>query len=104
MTSALTPDTRLSKIAAHSSRVTRGEALVVLIEQRQLHRLNDVGTRVWELCDGRSVGEIVNVIVDEFEVERSLAHTDVTRFLEELLKCGALEERAALEAHGARHD
>jgi hypothetical protein len=87
----LNPESVVHKISAQASRVTRGEALVVLIEQRSLHRLNDVGTRVWELCDGRSLGEIVGTIVEEFEVEPVQAASEVHAFVEELLGLGALQ-------------
>ena len=79
------------KIDAQASRVTRGEALVVLIEQRKLHRLNPVATRVWELCDGRAVAGIVAAIVAEFEVETDVATRDVCEFLETMQGLGALK-------------
>ena len=84
-------ETIVQKVSAQASRVTRGEALVVLIEQRKLHRLNDVGTRVWELCDGRSLGAIVGTVVEEFEVEPAQAAREVQAFIEELLGLGALQ-------------
>jgi hypothetical protein len=87
---SLDADSILHKVDGQASRVTQGEALVVLAEQRQLHRLNAVGTRVWELCDGRPVGAIVEAIVDEFEVDGPHAHSDVLTFLEQLLALGAL--------------
>ncbi|MEY4578903.1 MAG: hypothetical protein RL701_3606 [Pseudomonadota bacterium] len=79
------------KINGQASRVTQGEALVVLIEQRKLHRLNSVGTRVWELCDGRAIANIVEVIVQEFEVEHTVASKDVCEFVATLLELGALQ-------------
>jgi hypothetical protein len=85
----------VKKISAQASRVTRGEALVVMIEQRQLHRLNPVGSRVWELCDGRSVASIVAAIVSEFEVEADVATRDVCEFLATLQGLGALEVEPA---------
>jgi hypothetical protein len=91
----LSPESVLQKVSAQASRVTRGEALVVLIEKRTLHRLNDVGTRVWELCDGRSLGEIACAISREFEVEPAQAASDVLAFVEELLGLGALQLREA---------
>jgi hypothetical protein len=84
-------DTTVRQISAQASRVTSGEALVVLIEQRKLHRLNAVGTRVWELCDGRSIAAIIACIVAEFEVAPSVATRDVCRFIEELSGLGALD-------------
>jgi GeoRSP system PqqD family protein len=75
-----------------------GEALVVLIEQRKVHQLNDVGTRVWELCDGRSLSSIVQTIVAEFEVEPEVATRDVMAFVEELRGFGALQVVEVVEA------
>jgi len=92
---------KVRKISGQASRVTRGEALVVLIEQRKLHRLNPVGSRVWELCDGRSVASIVDTIVGEFEVETGVATRDVCEFLGTLRELGALEieiDAAAIDA------
>jgi hypothetical protein len=83
------------KVSAQASRVTRGEALVVLIEQRKLHRLNPVGTRVWELCDGRVVSSIVATIVAEFAVEADVAERDVCEFLETMQGLGALTVEAS---------
>jgi hypothetical protein len=73
-----------------AARVVEGKALIVVIDEKQLHRLNEVGTRVWELCDGRSVEAIADAVVDEFEVDKATALSDVERFVDELHKCGAL--------------
>jgi hypothetical protein len=87
-----TKPTRSERIAA---RVVDGKALIVVLDERQLHTLNEVGTRVWELCDGRSVGEIADAITAEFEVDRASALGDVLRFVTELQKLGALLPEAA---------
>jgi len=51
-----------------------------------LYTLNEVGARVYELIDGsRTVGEIVEVIVAEFEVDHDTARSDVETFVEQLL-------------------
>jgi GeoRSP system PqqD family protein len=73
-----------------AARIVEEEALVVVIDQKQLHALNRVGTRVWELCDGRSVDEIAEVLVAEFEVEGDTAQRDVRDFVRELREAGAL--------------
>jgi GeoRSP system PqqD family protein len=80
----------VQKVQGQASRVMQGEALIVLTEQRKLHRLNGVGTRVWELCDGRTLAAIVETIVAEFEVDHEIATRDVTAFVEELRGLGAL--------------
>ena len=85
------------KVKGQASRNVNGEALVVLTERRQLHRLNAVGTRVWEICDALRVSQIVDAIVTEFEVESDVAERDVCEFLASLRELGAIE----IESGGA---
>jgi hypothetical protein len=85
---------RVRRVKGHASRNVNGEALVVLTQQRQLHRLNPVGTRIWELCGDpeiTSVAEIVRSIVREFEVDQERAQQDVCEFLGTMLQLGAIE-------------
>jgi hypothetical protein len=71
--------------------VIGGEALVMVVDRKELHRLNDVGSRVFELCDGRtSVDAIVDAIVREFSVDAPTARADVERFISELAATGAI--------------
>jgi GeoRSP system PqqD family protein len=83
------------RLVRHSERVAArvmdGKAVVVVIDTRKLHVMNPVGTRVWELCDGRTVAEIIDSIVAEFEVDRVDAERDVAVFLEQLEAVGAVE-------------
>lgn len=74
-----------------AARTISGQAVVVVIDDRKLHTLNEVGTRVWELSDGRTLGAIADVVCEEFEVGRSQALTDVERFVRELRDAGAVE-------------
>jgi pyrroloquinoline quinone biosynthesis protein D len=78
-----------------AARVVEGKALIVVIDEKKLHTLNEVGTRVWELCDGRSLDAIAAAIVDEFEVDVQTALRDVQRFVGELRALGALELESA---------
>ena len=82
---------RAERIAA---RVVDGKALIVVLDGKQLHTLNAVGTRVWELCDGRSVSAIATAIATEYEVDAAAALADVQRFVAELRTQGALETGA----------
>lgn len=48
--------------------------------------VSEVGERIIELVDGtRSVGAIVEALVQEFEVSREVAEQDTTQFIEMLL-------------------
>ena len=89
------------KVKGQASRNVNGEALVVLTERRQLHRLNAVGTRVWEVCDDKHVSEIIDVILAEFEVTAAVAERDVCQFLQELRELGAVEIESQAAPGGA---
>lgn len=72
-------------------RVVGGEALVMVVDRKELHRLNDVGSRVFELCDGRTtVDAIVESIVREFAVDVPTARADVEHFIGQLAATGAI--------------
>ncbi len=46
--------------------------------------LNILGTEIWKLCDGKSIDEIVSLLIEEFEVEIDVLRSDVTEFINEL--------------------
>jgi hypothetical protein len=78
-----------------AARVVDGKALIVVIDHKQLHTLNEVGTRVWELCDGRSVAAIAQALQAEFAVDEATALRDVQQFVQQLQAIGALDLEAA---------
>lgn len=86
------PDSRVARAERIASRVVQGRAVVVLIDTRQLHTLNDVGTFVWEALEPgeASVADLVSSVVETFDVDRDVAARDVQRFLEEMWSIGAL--------------
>ena len=62
-------------------------------DMETLYTLNEVGARVYELIDGkRSLREIVNSIVNEFEVTEQQAESDVREFIAQLLKVESIYE------------
>jgi hypothetical protein len=72
-------------------RVVGGEALVMVVDRNALHRLNDVGSRVFELCDGQtSIDAMAEAIVKEFVVDAPTARADVQNFITELAATGAI--------------
>jgi len=75
-----------------AGRVIDGEAVIILSESNLVNVYNPVGSRVWELCDGtRTVDDVINLIVSEYEVNRERAQTDVVAFIEQLLVDRVLE-------------
>ena len=58
-------------------------------------KLNNSGAIIWGLCtESRSVGDIINMLADAFEVERADMARDVSRVVEYLL-----EERALINSN-----
>src|SRR5438445_13435822 len=56
-----------------------------------IYTLNDVAARIWELLDGRrTLREIRDVIVNEYQVTTEEATVDLERFVEHLSAIGAL--------------
>jgi hypothetical protein len=54
-----------------------GDTVLLHIETGNYFALNEVGSRVWSLCDGaRSISDIVEVICQEFDVSEQTAETD----------------------------
>lgn len=70
-------------------RTIEGEAVILSLDTKVFRGLNAVGSRVWELIDGRrSVDEIARVIAGEFRVASDAAARDVRAFVEQLLAKG----------------
>jgi coenzyme PQQ synthesis protein D (PqqD) len=69
-----------------------GLAVLVLADSGEVVVLNQVGTRILELLDGRrSFDELVAAIESEYEVSEDEARRDLEAFLQTLLDAGALE-------------
>lgn len=60
-----------------------------------IYTLNEVGARIWDLLDGtRTLGDIVDLITAEFEVNRQEATVDLIEFVEKLKKINGVVEVA----------
>ena len=72
-------------------RVYDGQAVIVSPDDSTLHTLNEVGTLVWEVADGRrDVAAIVARVCEAFDVTPERAEDDVRRFVAELETRGLL--------------
>ena len=60
---------------------------VILLISGMMHQLNLLGGLIWALCDGTKTEEqIVDHLLEEFDVERSELAGDVSEFVQDLLK------------------
>ena len=74
------------------SRAFEHEVAVILPTASAVRVLNEVGARIWALADGRTLAEILDVLVNEYEVERTQLRVDAETFLSELQGRGLLED------------
>jgi hypothetical protein len=69
-----------------------GETVLLELSRGVYYGLDEVGTRIWNLlAEGRSLEETVDVLVEEYDVDRARGAADVLRLV------GELEERRLLE-------
>lgn len=69
-----------------AGRLIDGEAVVMLADSAEIQVYNEVGSRIFELCSGeRSIAQIAEQIVAEYNIERERAQSDVVEFVRELV-------------------
>jgi hypothetical protein len=86
-----------SIVAASSEQISSdlsGEVIILDLSSGVYYGLDSVGARIWNLLQvPRSVIEIRNVLLDEYDVEPDRCERDLLSLLEELLGKGLIEVR-----------
>ncbi len=85
-------DLRVRQSKRLAARTIDGKGVVIVLDRQIVHTLNAVGMQVFDLADGRSTEEIVQALIQDFDVSEQQARSDVDTFVKELLSLGALEE------------
>jgi len=89
-------DARYEKEPNVVSREIAGEQILVPVRKKaadmaSIFVLNETGARIWSLLDGQhSLGEIGDILVQEYEVESETARADIARVTGELCELGML--------------
>ncbi len=74
-----------------ASTLAADQLVIVLADSGQVTILNELGTHIWQICDGKhNIGQIVQDIVDEYEVDQPTAEQDVLEFLDQMVGLQAL--------------
>ncbi|MBW1997348.1 MAG: PqqD family protein [Deltaproteobacteria bacterium] len=87
---------RLKKNSMFVARMVNGEGYLVPVshdreEIRKIYRLNDMGWAIWKSIDSaQDLADLCSRISEGYEVDIETALSDTRKFLEELLKLGAL--------------
>lgn len=91
------PDKRYTKDVNIVAREIADEFILVPLSQsaddvESIYTLNEVGAQIWELIDGeRSLREIRDFIVAEFDVTADEATADLLAFLQQLESINAVK-------------
>ena len=73
------------KSADTAHQMIDGEAVVITPGQMMVHVLNTVGSRIWDLANGkRNIQDIARILAKEFDVSYETALDDVVEFTGEL--------------------
>jgi len=89
-------DRRFTKDPSIVFRKVAEEFILVPIKQKaseveSIYTMNEVASRIWELIDGeRSLRDIKEIIIREFEVSPEEAEEDLVDFTKQLAKIGAV--------------
>ncbi|NOZ78447.1 MAG: PqqD family protein [Acidobacteria bacterium] len=81
-------DMRYEPDGEYVVRTIEGETLIVPIRHHRddldsIFRVNEVGTLIWKsLASGKSVGETIAALQEQYEVEKTVAASDVADFLQ----------------------
>jgi hypothetical protein len=88
----LREDTVLRPASDVRFRIVDGEAVVVRQKSSEVLVMSEVAARILALADGiRPIGAWLDLLADEFEVDRPSLERDVLRFAAELAGEGILE-------------
>jgi hypothetical protein len=76
-----------------------GEAAILNLKTGVYYGLNPVGSRVWELVQQpRSVGEVRDVLLQEYDVDAAQCEADLMKLLQDLSDNKLIEVKETSEA------
>jgi len=72
-----------------------GETVLLDLASESYFGLDSVGTRIWALLkEDKSVGQVLDVLLEEYEVDRGTLEADLEELLDNLLAAGLIQEQA----------
>jgi hypothetical protein len=91
MPSRFPPDASVVATERQLSTTLGDEVIILGLDDTIYYGLSDTGVRIWELIQARrTVGEILDVLVAEYEVDRDRAETDLEAVLVDLHSRGLI--------------
>jgi hypothetical protein len=67
------------------------EVILLHLDDGSYYSLDEIGSRIWALCDGtRTLADVAAVICEEYEAPQATIEADATEFAGELVAAGLL--------------
>lgn len=90
-TTSLTLDSRVERAQAVLQSETENETVMLDIEKGLYYGLNDVASDIYAACgETRSISELCDELLKEYEVEPAQCQTEVLGFVERMIELGLL--------------
>jgi hypothetical protein len=87
-------DSTIIAVKDQVSSVLGEEAVILSLDNSVYYGLDPVGARIWTLLKGeRTVKELIEILLGEYEVEPERLEPDLLRLLGELQREGLIEVR-----------
>jgi hypothetical protein len=69
-----------------------GETVLLDLASESYFGLDSVGTRIWALLnEDKSVGQVLDALLEEYEVDRGAIEADLEELLESMLAAGLIQ-------------
>ncbi|WP_366918539.1 lasso peptide biosynthesis PqqD family chaperone [Acaryochloris sp. IP29b_bin.148] len=99
LTTTISADTTVVATSEQVSSDLAGESVILNLKTGMYFGLNEVGASVWTLLQQpRSVQEICDQILNEYEVDSEQCQQDVLKLLQELIESELIEIKDAASA------
>ncbi len=70
-----------------------GEIVIISTDNKKIHMLNDVGSKIWMLIDGsQDINTITSIIAEEFGETEDVVRKDIIEHMKTLKELNLLEE------------
>mgnify|MGYP000924650280 CR=1 FL=1 len=90
---AMALDTRYSHADGILKQDVSGSVVLFNMDDGRYYALNELGARVWDLCDGAlRLSGVVDAICDEYDAPRATITQDVVDLIRELVDEGLVVE------------
>lgn len=68
-------------------RIIESQAVILTPADSYLHTLNETGTFIWELLNGKNtIEDIIDKVCEEFDADKRIVAKDISHFTEDLIR------------------